>query len=384
MITPPSLASWYVRHAAAIGLLCLGCAGRQGHSSAVGAPRTIRAAAPQGLAVLGAPYDAQFQPMSQESLFRKVDQPREQVLNEMRHDRVVIESAEDLRANASAWSFLSLGGGIDFSRRFAAFRAYQLALVAEIDDSTRMTPPPPGAVYYLWRVYLGHAYEEVVSGNARDFNLNARIDFGIATGNITDFVKRHRLETHSLGRGLVPANGQAIFANSSAEIQAGYSASGPPVPILVEYRQIPGTNADLTRFGWAPPLGARIRFTRLHVREDGTWGSTPWTLEAACSVNDREVEIANRSVWTGRVNAGQSYPMSWSIQLEVFPGDRVSCRTEGGFRDHITDPQATGTGAMEAITIQPGLTTSGRFQGANASASYGIDWSIEVLPPQQP
>jgi hypothetical protein len=317
--------------------------------------------------------------MTQNSLFKKSKAPRQQPLNEMRHEYVFVESSEELKANASAWNFVSVGGGFDTSRRWAAYRAYQLAGVAELDDSTKMSKPPLGAVYYPWRVYLGHAYEEVVSGNSREFNMKARAQFLVFGGSIEGFARQQGLQNHSVGRGLRPASGQAIFAKTPEQIHGAYVAEGPPVPIIVEYRQIPGTAFDPSRIPWEAPLTAVVRFTQLNVADDGSWDSTPWVLTATCRVNDRDVPVEQPQVWSGKVDDEKNpYPLQWSTRYDVLPGDTLSCGTSGMLEDVMTSPQPAGSGAMPPVVVQPGLHTQGAFEAKNAKASYSVQWTMEV------
>ena len=329
--------------------------------------------------MLGAPYDMAFQPLGQRPLFKNARTPIHQPLNEIRHEYRLIESNEELQANAAAWSLGSVGGGWDASTRWAIYRAYQLVDVAEFDDSTRMRRPPFGAAYYPWRVYVGHAYEEVISGRSRDFTLSAALGLGVIGGSFDSLLAGKNLTSNSFGRGLVPRNGQASFAKTPEAIQGGYATDGPPVPIIVEYRQIPGTTADPSRIEWEAPLQVVVRFNTLRVLKDGSWGPTPWTMSAYCKVRDRDVPVDDSTVWNGKVNARGSYPLQWSAALEALPGDTLSCGTSGWLRDSFTERTSVGVGGMTPpLVVQPGLRRGGRFAGRTAKASYTVDWSVEV------
>jgi hypothetical protein len=300
-------------------------------------------------------------------------------INEFRHERTVIDNSEELHANASAWGIVSANGSLDYSQRYASFRAYHLSRVNEIDETAEMESVPYGAVYYLWRVYLGHAYEEVLSGDANRFTSGARAVFPLVSGEISGFARNQNLQSRFLGRGMMPTNGRALFANSSSDIQSAYAMAGPEVPIFVEYRQLPNTIADRTVVQWLQPLHARVRYTRVQIDNDGSWGSTIWSIDAWCDVNGQRIPLQNSIVKREeRVNGGESYPLTWEADLLVAQGDRFRCGTSANLHDNATSLQSAGEGAIELVIAAQGIQRSGVFYAGNAKGAYEVTWAVEI------
>lgn len=362
----------------ACAVALVSCSGAQTRSVTSAAPVSVWASAPAAVPLLGTPFDQHFRPFPNASVFSSAG-TRTTVINEFRHERTVIDSSEGLHANASAWGIVSVNGGIDYTQRYATFRAYHLSRVDEIDGAAEIGAVPNGAVYYLWRVYLGHAYEEVVSGDANRFTSGVRAVFPSITGEISGFAKSQNLQSRFFGRGLVPTNGRALFANTSAEIQSSYTTDGPEVPIFVEYRQLPNTQADRTVVTWLQTLRARVRFTRVQIDKDGSWGTTVWSISAQCTVNGQSVPLQNSAVKQDeRVSDGESYPLSWEAELLVVQGDEVRCGTSAHLHDEATPLQSAGEGAMEPVPVAQGVQRSGAFNAGNAKGAYRVTWAVDI------
>lgn len=343
------------------------------------APRSIRASAPAGPLELGAPYDRYFSPLPAEPLFPE-SRAKVSVVNEISHESLQVRDVEALRANARGWGVVSVTGEVDLRQRFATYRAYEISRVVTVDDATVMVNPPQGAAYYLWQIHLGHGYEEVVRGDASTFTFDAGVRFLSAAGGIGDFTQNSHLESLCVGHGLVPTTGKSIFARSPDEIQKSYSAFGPDVPIFVDYRQLPDAIVDVGEIPWVAPLSVSVAFRMMRVIEDGTWGSTLWTVDAFCQVNGRDVPVQNSKVWPeARVAAGQEYEIIWHETLSVVPGDQVACGTCAWLHDHVTSFQSGGIGSMAPVTIQRVASTSGTFTAGNAKGSYSINWALSVV-----
>ncbi|HEY5959432.1 MAG TPA: hypothetical protein VIV60_22895, partial [Polyangiaceae bacterium] len=302
-------------------------------------------------------------------------------VNEFRHERFVVDTTEGLHANAAAWGILTVSGGVDYSTRYASFRAYHLSQVAEIDDTTEIAAVPDGAIYYLWRVYYGHSYEEVVSGAADRFTSEVRAMFPVVSGEVSGFARNKNLESRIAGRGMRPTSGKALFAQSPAEIQAMYTMDGPDVPIFVEYRQLSGTMTDRSAVAWLQPLHARVRFTNLTVTNDGSWGTTIWSVSAWCRINARDVPLQHSTVLPdSRVEDGNTYPVTWEEEVSALPGDSLRCGTSARLHDDATPPQSAGDGVMEPTQLQLGLHTSGVFRAGTAKGAYNVGWELDVTP----
>lgn len=216
---------------------------------------SIIAPVPQGLSLndLGRPFTRDFvrlQGTDGRSLFPAASQPRRTPQHAFEHYVVTIDSGEEWAAHAAAWG---LGAGVGDARtsRFASYRAVQIAEVHEIDDTTVMADVPQYAVYYPWRIYMGFSYEVVIHGDAEHFHAGARAALPMVSGAIESFAKRYELDLEARGRGLRPAHGKAIFAKTADEIESRYETStSEPVPILVEWRRIPGREGHTEKVEW--------------------------------------------------------------------------------------------------------------------------------------
>jgi hypothetical protein len=338
---------------------------------------TVWASAPPAVPLLGTPFDRQFRAFPTGSLFSD-SRVRATTVNEFRHERILVDTSEGLHANASAWGIVGVNGSIDYSQRYAAFRAFHLSQVVEIDDSVDMEEAPSGSVYYLWRVYLGHAYEEVVSGDANKFSAGVRATFPMASGAIASFARSNHLQSWFLGRGMTPTSGQALFASSPVEIQSSYSIGGPEVPIFVEYRQLPSTVADRSVIPWIEPLRARVRFTGVTIVDDGSWWTTIWSIRTWCEVNGRRMQPSQDIKHEERVEEGQSYTSSWEREFPVMVGDTFRCGTSAYIHDDATPLQSAGEGAIDSVSAASGLQRVGTINAGNAKASYRVNWAVEV------
>jgi hypothetical protein len=353
---------------------------------------TVKAPAPIGLGIhhLGRPVDADFQPIPGEagkSLF-VTDTVRTTTVNSIEHKFTTIETTRGFSANVRAWAFAA-GASTRTTNRYASYHAYQIADVREIDDATQMNTAPPGAVYYLWRIHYGHSFEMVVSGEDRSFTTNVRAEFLVAGGGISAFASSHNLAATAIGRGLEPLTGEAIFATSTSQITSSYTSKGEPVPIFAEYRSIPKTCIPPDeQINWRQPGKIRVAFDKVNVYDDGSFGSDEWSLNAKCTVNDKEVPLTNIEVMpkTGvsdncdddlKGPKGNSsycaYDLSWATNLEVLDGDQIRCGVDGTAWDgpkNIPFSQFTYTMKAENAPVRDKFGT-----GANGT-EYWLFYSL--------
>jgi len=137
----------------------------------------------------------------------------------MTHEVSAVDTAEGLAANLQGWGVVEANAG--FGRRHASYRAVQLSHVVEVDDSTEMREPPPGAAYYLWRICYGHSHEVVFTGEDRHFHAGVRAELQVVTGGVNAVAFRHHLEMKAIGRGLEPITEAAIFASARVRSRRG-------------------------------------------------------------------------------------------------------------------------------------------------------------------
>ncbi len=218
--------------------------------------------------------------------------------------------------------------------RFASYRAMQISEVYEIDDTTAMASAPRHAVYYPWRIYMGFSYEVVIHGAADRFHAGVKAALPMFSGSVEDFVGRYELELKARGRGLRPTHGRAIFARTAEALESSYSTStDEPVPILVEWRRIPGREGHEERIEW------------VQLRE-GCAGERGCELCRRWSFDRVEVKFPRRKRDGWAWDADDS-PPDTVLTLRAAEDDRVSSKQQTYARTWTLDPP---------VTVPPGET----------------------------
>lgn len=214
---------------------------------ATGIQTSLRASAPMGTndRHVGLPLDGHFERVAGEqgrTLFPD-GEVRTVAIRQNESSLEIIDDASKLDANMSAaYTGFGFGGATlnDKQARFAVYRAAIIVEAKEVDEATRMRTPPAHAKWYLSRVFYGHQYEMIFTGNDKTIGANFAAnltDFG--GGNLNKFAQDHQLKTTVIARGLEPISGQPVQVKSPEELLSAYRVTGAPVPILVEYRTIP-------------------------------------------------------------------------------------------------------------------------------------------------
>lgn len=361
-----------------------------------GAPITMLALAPMGIseAQLGRPLDAHFEAFAGqdgERLFPR-GQIRKQGLHQMEHSITAMESRRSWEANigvsAAVWG-VSASGGQGSTKRFASYRASQLVESREIDDATEMRPPPPNAVWYVSRLFYGRSYELVFSGDARTFNAAVRARLYFATGGVKMFSETNKIEVKAQGRGLEPANGEAIFATNADEIQKGYRQAGEPVPVMVEYRTIPRACVpDDEPIPWLEPKRVRLAFDTIDVYKKAADG---WTVDAKCTITDKDVIVEQPSIWNNKSGLSSgcksdvpgprgassycSYNMYWATGIDLFDGDRLRCGIKGTMGGQAGTKEIPYAELSQVITkdLQP---VTGTFGDGDNTTEYRVHYTL--------
>lgn len=341
----------------------LSCAHREAPAT-----RSFLAAAPQGMSLddLGRPYDRDFQRVQGPggaSLFPKAPAPAGTLQARMDHQFVTAEDEETLRANASAWT-LSAGVGLSSKRRYASYRAYQVDRVHSVDDTTRMRNAPSNAVYYPWRIYVGRRYEVLFEGDEDSFDASARAELGVASGSIENFRLRKRIDSRIVAVGLRPRSEQAIFAKGPAEVEREYVQHDTPVPILVEWRVIPGRVDQVTPIKW-------------RQRKQGCVG------EPGCEPCAQWEVTAVEYTAPGRKRGGSGWDADGSapdLILELRVGMSDASRTSGKFQDRVRatwqiDP---------SMTLDVGAQARLRVTDSDWAANDHVDLLTVEVPAEIP
>lgn len=370
-----------------------------------GAPVTMTAMAPLGIndAWLGRPLDAHFEAFAGtdgESLFPK-GTARRQALAQMEHAITAVETKRSLDANIGAsygiWG-ASASGGESTGKRFATYRASQMVESREIDDATEMRTPPPNAVWYVSRIFYGRSYELVFSGDARTFNASVRARLYFASGGVKTFTETNKIEVTAKGRGLEPATGEAIFAKNADEIQKLYRQSGEAVPIMVEYRTIPRTCVpDDEPIAWLEPKRVRLTYDAIDVYRKAADG---WTVDAKCSVQDKEIVVEPQNVWTnkgGLADACKSdvpgprgastyctFNMYWATNIELFDGDRLRCGIKGTMGGQAGTKEIPYAELSHVIGKDFAAPISGAFGDGDDATEYRVHYTLAPAAAEEP
>lgn len=77
---------------------------------------------------------------------------------------------------------------------------------------------PATAVYFVSKLYYGHSYEALFTGDSTNFTSAVAASLQAATGSISAKAASQNLTTTNVGRGLVPNGGSAIFAASQGDV----------------------------------------------------------------------------------------------------------------------------------------------------------------------
>lgn len=204
------------------------------------------AAAPTGMGIheLGRPFDAKFQRLpgsAGATLFPDAGDPMSINEQSMEHHFERLDTSWEVAAHASAWGLtISAGGGKSTSH--ASYQALQIDRIYELDDATHMRPAPKEAVWYPWRVYVGRMYEIRLEGSSKSMGASLEADLLSFSGGISAYADEHGLKVFARGRGLVPTDSKAIFADTPEEIEQRYdqASDGTAAVVMVVWRSIPG------------------------------------------------------------------------------------------------------------------------------------------------
>lgn len=338
---------------------------------------TIFATAPTSIGphMLGRPLDATFQPIVGPDGAPLFDNDEEHLVrtnvDAFKQSSVVIEDVRELSANASAWGIASTNIEVGMQDRYATSRAYQVAYVLEVDDTQSMRSASSESVYYLARIYYGHMYEAVVHADSSHVQAGALVNFGAASGSISAWAARTGVTATFAGRGMRPKGDDAIFAQRAEEVQAAYSTSGEAVPIFADYRTIPRPEAP----AGPPAYPFTIRYTTMHIVEDGTWGTSTWHVTPWCTVAGEEIRNSGPGWDSSEVNTGATYPVNLVQRVNATIGSSIECGTRG---QETEDNVPLAPGSFSFTVTDAAVGTTGTYTGANGDTSYVI--SYEVRP----
>jgi len=347
--------------------------------------RSFNADAPPGFdpRLLGVPRDANFHAApGVGSLFPQAGPLVPVPVNRFNVDQKLVSTAEELAANAQAWA-------VDFNlsslrrQRYAYFRPVPWTTAWELQPGGSMLQPPPWAVYYASKVYLGRSYVEIIEGDASIFDARAGMQFLQAPvgASISQYASDHHLTSHRAGTGFVPVGAGSMFARTEQDILQNYRPDGPEIAVAIEYTQLPRTQPNGALL-FPDPKTVTVRFVSLDVGAPGAMftDASTWTMTGDCTVNGQS-DAGPQRFLAERVRLGQ-FPLTFMRTVVAADGDQLVCSAQGtysrglGGEPHSLGPSTTGPITVGVIN---GLMTS-RMLGRDAETNYAITWTAAKTP----
>lgn len=195
---------------------------------------------------LGRPCDEKFQFLpgeASEPIFDAASKPRNHPTTSAGY--VQFGNTREVDVALGIWG-LDVGAGEREEQRYGLYRMHETKKVIEVDDRGKgPRAVPEGAQWYVGAIYFGYSIEEFTWGNRHSFH--AGVGARLATKNLGKFhalVSQYQLSSLIRARGLEGTEQQLQTIRSLDDL-ANYRRAPDPVPILVEYRSIPGVQPDL-------------------------------------------------------------------------------------------------------------------------------------------
>lgn len=223
----------------------------------------------------------------------------------------------------------------------------------EVNDTEDPRTTTGDASYYLRKIYYGRVYEIVISGSSDTFTTDVRADLLVAP-NLVTFQKRHtNISTQVFARGLMPKM-DALFARTPQEIRDSYVEdkqynAGKPVPVLAEYRRIPGAKLDgYENIAWKKPAPSvaqlKVRMVRVAGDRSG-WTDTGLVLQPGDTLvgsAEGQVIIGSWSGATGPDTTGNGR-LEMNIDGDVGPTGRswIRAKATGSVKLRVYDSKYT-------------------------------------------
>ena len=272
-----------------------------------GTPIRATAALGTGEQLLGTTVNSDFVQVNGNVIFAPRQDPSgtgllQTTVNQVETAWVQVESTTDLAANLGGWGLGMAALNASSTTRYESMRAYQIDYFEDVDLTTLVAQAPPTATYFVSKIFFGHSYEALFSGDQSTFTAALAVSLPEASGSISTTAASDNLSVTNVGHGLVPDSGDAIFAVSTADVMTNYMATGDAVPIYVEYRLIPGVSAPPgTNIPWTSSTLATIAIDQIDVFHNGTTFDSvehsAWSISATCKVNGAVVDD-NDQVWS--------------------------------------------------------------------------------------
>lgn len=369
-----------------------------------GTPIVATAALGVGDQLLGTTVDADFNQVSGVAIFKPRTESgsssiAQTTVNQITTGWIQAESTTELAANLKGWGLASADLSGASARRFMSMRAYQVDYYEDVDLTTAAQSAPPGSVYFVSKIFFGHSYEALFSGDESTFSAAVAATLPSASGSIQAKASQLGITASQVGHGLEPLDGDALFTASQADVQAHYTASGPSVPIYVEYRLVPGASAPPgTPIAWTSAKHATVAIDEIDVFHNGSYfdaSNTAWSVNAICKVNG--AVVSSGPVWShGSVSAGGSHVASdgtgpqdpndasptstygryaslpFSTTLPVADGNVIECNLSGSRTDGSSPID------LPPVSVRVDVDTSGDVEGraGNYDSGNRLDYQV--------
>jgi hypothetical protein len=371
-----------------------------------GTPIVATAALGTGEPVLGTTADRLFNQVNGNPIFKaRLDTGGKALMrtpvNQVVTAWIQTENTTQLAANLAGWGLASASLSASNTMRYMSMRAYQIDYYEDVDLTMPTNDAPPNGVYFVSKLYFGHSYEALFSGEQSTLTAGVAATLTSANGSIQATASQYGITASNVGRGLVPVSGDAIFATSPSAVMASYRADGPAVPIYVEYRLTPGLSEPPgTPIPWVSSTAATISIDEIDVFHNGSYfdaSNTSWSITADCKVNSAVVDTNDR-VWDeGSVTAGGSKVASdgsgpqdpntasptstygryaslpWSHSIPVGAGNTVECDLSG-FRTDKSPQVALPPVILKVAQVDP--TSNVDARAGNYDPGTGLDYQV--------
>jgi hypothetical protein len=336
--------------------------------------------------MLGTPLDVHFQTIQSAggSIFPNAPITGMQA-DDFKHEMVEVNDTTSFDANISAWGSafgVQAGMGNTSDYRFASYRAYDVHFVSVVDDRFPHAMAPPGAYWYPARIYWGHSYEVVCSGNSHTFTTNVAAKFKILEGGINSLDGQSGINCKLTGRGLQPKKSGAIFAGTDQQVRASYDEIGaPPAPVFVEYRLIPGITPPAPgAIPWLTPYTVEVQYKSVFINYQTNMFRVHYGAQGFCKINgQQQAGTIAQAINGDEGTTGTQLSSNYSATFTAAPGDRISCGLQGSFSGMAKSGPIPTAGMPDFTLANPG-TYTGSFPGTNADTQYTVNYTVIVRP----
>lgn len=196
-------------------------------------PLWVRAPLGASAKMLGAGYDESFSQYDAKGAAHRVYPAKSTTTEINRYDVQFVEIDDALKLKAAA-NFLFASAGVQSSqeRRYIWIQVYHLTKVISLE---RTGAPKDTAKLVAEKLYMGNAFNIIVSGASSTFTLDVAAKLRTGNADLKAMAEKHALEVKYVTDGLtLKPNTQVPLVQDPAKIQEAF-IEGKPQPIFVEF-----------------------------------------------------------------------------------------------------------------------------------------------------